>query len=88
MKFNVLFTSNGKLQNTVVDMPEGQEVAPFVSNLFSSNNLQLDDRTWAAISVVQVELLSETSQLSEDSGVVAEDSEVFAEDSEVARENA
>jgi len=84
MKFNVLFTSNGKLQNTVVDMPEGSEVGPFVSNLFSSNNLQLDDRTWAAISVVQVELLanSELSQLSEEPVADA------SEDSEVARENA
>ena len=84
MKFNVLFTSNGKLQNTVVDMPEGSEVGPFVSNLFSSNNLQLDDRTWAAISVVQVELLanSELSQLSEEPVADA------SESSEVARENA
>lgn len=81
MKFNVLFTSNGKLQNTVVDMPEGSEVGPFVSNLFSSNNLQLDDRTWAAISVVQVELL-ESSQLSEEPVADA------SESSEVARENA
>lgn len=85
MKFNVLFTSNGKLQNTVVDMPEGSEVGPFVSNLFSSNNLQLDDNTWAAISVVQVELLSEASQLSE---LSEEPSLDASESGEVARENA